>query len=819
MRKIAKRILSTILAALMVIPLAGCKHKTKKKTVSASDPYFNTTQAELVLEGKTGKTIDRSWIDSTVIIDNNVAATYSIVYKLSPEEEAELEQLYMGELTEKNYLRIMEIENKQVENGIAFFDLEGKEISKLTFDSMYSTSVMKTDGKGNLLLLTSHVDDWNPLTNEIPETVWSICKYSPEGELILKTDLDATESYYFDIFPLEDNSCIVVDYESMAKYSADGKRLCIEKLEDGSLVQYGNKVYLNTYEESGDTYKNYLSELDVNTLKADKSKKKEVTSNVFTFLGFSNSGDKCYSCSTNGIEIIDPLSDKRDMFMEWDSVDFNYNCLMNATFQVKSEDEIAFIYMDYREGEETEGPVAVAVHLTRAESNPHAGKTYLDMGAFQVPSREFIDYLVEYNTREDGLARIRLHDYAAEMGGESDEEVAKLSEKVYLDLLNGSGPDILLNFSGFSQFNSEEVLVDLNTYIDGVNGLNRDEYFDNVFRAFEKNGKLFQIPVCVDIEGLIGNKEMIGERTGWTYSEFTQIVETLPEDVSVFEDMEYEQLLKLLLGHSMRDLIDYEKKEVYFDGDEFKQILQITKKYGLAELPDTDVDDDWGVVEADIDNIIWVDENIMPPFNPDEQTSPEERMNEGLLALRSAYVYSLESYSDLTATCKGNGIFVGVPSPDGSGVSAQPMLTCAISASSVNKEEAWDFIRHLFDEDAQYKYTASWFSIALNRKAFDRINDDAVAENVKLGKEIEEFRKGHENDDNYIDWWTFDPITQEDRDGFQALVENISSISTADQAVMNIILEEAAAYFADQQSIETVCNNIQNRTANIVRER
>lgn len=809
MSRVAQRILSTILVASMMIPLAGCKHKKAKKTVDASDPYFDTSEAELVLEGDPGKTMDRFWINSATIMGNTVAADYTITYKMTPEIEAEIEQLYSEELTEENYERMNEITKEYTENGIAFFDLAGKQISKIKLDVTDYINIVKTDGKGNLLLLMDHVNEGDPLTFEDPSFEWSICKYSPEGELIMKTILQPPESAFNEMIPLSDDSFIITEYDRMMKIDADGKLLCEEKIENGTVLQYGNQIYLNNWEESGDTTKNYISEIDVNTLKVKASTKKDVSLREYTYLGFSNCDDKCYCCGTNGIEIVDPMADKSEMFMEWDSVDINYDRLMSSVFQVKSEDEIVFVHMEYHEGGEKD-PVAKVIHLTRAESNPHAGKTYIDMGAFQLPSSEFVDYIVEYNTSKDGLARIRLHDYASEMAGVSDENIAKLSEKVYLDLMSGSGPDILLNFSEFSQFNSEEVLVDLNTFIDGSNGLNRDEYFDNVFRAFEKNGKMFQIPVCVDISGLLGNKEMIGERTGWTYSEFTQIVETLPEDVSVFEDMKYEDLLKLLLGHSMKDLIDYEKKEVYFDGDEFKQILQITKKYGLAELPDENLED-WGIAEADSDAIIWVDDGVMPPMGDGGYISPEDRMNEGLLALRSAYVYSLDSYAWMTSTCNGNAIYVGVPSPDGSGVSAVPMMTCAISASSNNKEEAWDFIRHLFDEDAQYKYTTSWFSIALNRKAFNRINDDAMAENAKYAQEIEE---------GYTDApWEFQRITQEDRDGFQALVENISSISSTDQAVMNIILEEAAAYFADQQSLETVCNNIQNRTANIVRER
>ena len=57
------------------------------------------------------------------------------------------------------------------------------------------------------------------------------------------------------------------------------------------------------------------------------------------------------------------------------------------------------------------------------------------------------------------------------------------------------------------------------------------------------------------------------------------------------------------------------------------------------------------------------------------------------------------------------------------------------------------------------------------------------------------------------------------KEGFKKLVESISTITANDMAVLSIIKEEAAAYFSGQQDMDTVCKNIQNRTANIVRER
>ena len=78
-------------------------------------------------------------------------------------------------------------------------------------------------------------------------------------------------------------------------------------------------------------------------------------------------------------------------------------------------------------------------------------------------------------------------------------------------MVSGTGPDILVNFGYFSQFNTDDVLVDLNTLIDDKDSnIKREDYYDNILRAAETNGKLYQIPLTYRISGLLGNADLLG---------------------------------------------------------------------------------------------------------------------------------------------------------------------------------------------------------------------------------------------------------------------------------------------------------------------
>lgn len=826
--------MATVLAVSMLLPLAGCKKgKTagSKKTVSKNDPYFNAEINTIQMNIDTDKKVEDQYFGQFYFVGDKLVSTYSLNYVMPKAVEEELEELYdcYEEPSIEKIERANEIWNEYNDSGIAVFDMQGKQIANIENGDSEEIVSMCADQDNNIVMLVNSweteeddTSDWEEGDFDCPDCpAWgygmslSLVTYSVDGEQLSKKPITANDeesealSNYGveEMILLEEGSFLFISWGDFFKVSPDGKVVNHLSLDDfGSIMQLDGKLYLRTSDYTEETSKSFLQEIDIDSFKLT-GEKKQFTDD-YSMYGTTNCNGKCYSIGTNGINEWNPLKDKRETFMDWDSTDLNYSLLLQGgKFNILSDDELFVTYTEYKEVDEATCNYEVTdyvAHLTRASENPHAGKTYIQLGACGSMSDDFINYIVEYNTDPNNQARLRLHDYSADVSSDTGADMLKeLSDKVYLELLSGSGPDILLNFSSFSQFNTEEVLVDLNQYIDGPTGLNRDEYFDNVFRAFENKGKMFQIPLCVDISGLLGNKELIGERTGWTYSEFNQIVESFPEDVSVFEDMVYEELLDLLLSHAMTNLIDYNKKEVFFDGDEFKQILQITKKYGLDKYPEYDWDIDYG---GSID--------IMPGGG--EYVSPEDRLKEGMLALVQTSVYSLQTYANMTALGGGKTIYVGVPSPDGTGMSAQPMMTMAISASSQNKDAAWDFIRYFYMEESQYKYTTAMLSVPLNRKAFDRINDDAIEENKR---EYEEYKKWSQEFPDENEWWTIKLISEEDKKGFQTLMENISTVTNMDMAVLDIIHEEAAAYFNDKQSLDAVCNNIQNRTSNIVRER
>ncbi|MBR6255528.1 MAG: extracellular solute-binding protein [Clostridiales bacterium] len=791
-----KRILAGLLVICMSFSVCSCKKKKKEeqRLVLETDPYYQAKVTELKFEPEKGKNYQYFRMNDPKIIGNSVVSPYEILNEYPKELKDILQSIYSNiDYIEYDLVRVMNMVQQSYDRGLLIYDFDGQELSRIELPFNSEVVTIAEGRNGEILCLVEHVD-FNTL-----KRTREILIYSMEGIQTGSVKLPEDMDVWIQTFMVtSEGSYIFSGYGFIEIISDKGERIGTIEDEgiDGIIVEAGGDYYsmMYTYPEGEGTGEAGYEKLDIKEVKLTGENRKIASLTTDVVPG----GDgKTYTLDGNGIRRVDLASGQVEDFLNWNDSDVNYTSYASDSIRVISEDNVAFLRTDYETDKITGDWVTRTkiVSLKKADKNPHVGKKYIDMGTIGNPPEDLLDYVVNYNTTEGNTARIRVVDYSSEVSQDIPymKQQTMLAAKVYEDMTAGKGPDILVNFSCFSQFNSGEVLVDLNPYVDGENGLKREEYFDNVLSAFENRDKLFQIPVCFDIRGLLGNEKMVGKRPGWTYSEFNQIADTFPSDVEVFPEMEYNDLLEKLLSDAMLSFVDYTKKEVYFDGDEFRQLLSIVKEYGGLSSE-----------ESDPSNSV-----------PGSALTPVGKMNSSKLALLPMEVYNLYQYAENRSILSGNTIYVGVPSPDGTGVSAQPVLTLAISSFSTSKEESWAFIRRLFDEDSQYTYTSSLGSIPLHRKAFDRINDDSLADNRML---VEQFETDSNNNGNPMPD-SLVRITDSDATGFKALVENASTIVTSDPEIFSIIEEEAAFYFSDAKSVDEVCRIIQQRTSEAVSKR
>ena len=799
-RKAGSRFMSGVLsiACLMTaVSAEGCKKKPKDDevslgytdadVVSESYPYFTIEQIDLQIPLDNGKELGSAYYEEFRFLGDQVMMSYEIAYKTSPAEEAEMQRRYEnGE--QEAYWEWYE-ENHMY--GQAIFDLEGNLISKTeSFDEEDGQIVKVVENEKGERYAIAYQDD-----------ACFLKKMKDDGSLESGVQLSVGVPYDGDALLLPNGNLLVSSWDGLYLLGTDGQVIASGQNDEfqGCLFLQDGKCYGGCFhvdQKDFEKSSEYVQEIDQQTCEftGEKISCPRVNS-------ISKGANGNYRLNDNGIVKVDLLDkSKNQNFFSWNYTDFNHNSIQWNETRIESDESIYFLSCPEEIiGDGINGAVKIIqypklVHAVRAEKNPHAGKKIIRVGTYQC---SILDFVIEYNLDPDSKCRIELHDYTTdqlEMDADTDlKKSATLSDKVYLDMISGNGPDILVGFSRFSQFSSDEVMVDLNPFIDATDdtGLDRGAYFDNIFRAGEIGGKLYHLPVLYALSGLVGNRDLVGDKTSWTYQEFLDMADTLPEDVTVLKETPYNELLSYLYSTESESFVDYGKKEVHFDSEGFRQLLEVAKRYGTAKSYSE----------------LWMEQG---EGTPDEGTM----FREDMLAFMYVYCGSLSSYAYQVHELDGKAVFCGWPNSKGGSMSAELQITMGISKFSKNQKEAWEILRFMISEEEQISMSdgenKSWMPVS--RAALEQQNHtvrQANAESLENG--------GSEADYPY--GMSTVLITDEVEKQMIKTIENVHCIVSTDPSVLNIVIEEAPGYFTGQRSIDDVCANIQNRTKTIVQER
>ena len=182
--------------------------------------------------------------------------------------------------------------------------------------------------------------------------------------------------------------------------------------------------------------------------------------------------------------------------------------------------------------------------------------------------------------------------------------------------------------------------------------------------------------------------------------------------------------------------------------------------------------------------------------------------------------------------------YVGFPSTGGAGSSFTPQQSMGISASSEAKEGAWTFVRGQLLSGGNV--TGHWVDSGLpSHYAGFSINRETFEEQIRMGSEYywtdpyngEVFTDGNGDPVEFSECgiavgrpgdivlmaYLFAP-TEAQMDRFWRLYESTEQITGRNDALLDIICEQAQPYFAGDKSLEETAKLIQNRAQLYVNE-
>ena len=433
--------------------------------------------------------------------------------------------------------------------------------------------------------------------------------------------------------------------------------------------------------------------------------------------------------------------------------------------------------------------------LTKADKNPHAGKQIielalpLDTGLTEYLARS----IYAFNDTDDEYV-IRLWDnYKSGFNvGRSLGNINIDDEKMYQmiqDLKGDEAPDLAIGIQN-NYAMRDDVFMDLSDFLEPEVA---EKQYANIIEAGRIDGKLYFLPVTLEIEGLVTNKDLIGtDSVGITFKDFDKLIE---EDMYGFSPYDYpysnynNKLSFFLSCIDTKGAIDGQTIE--FGTEQFRAAAE----YARVNFT---YDDAKSVPETD----------YVTEFN----------RNRG-----ECYYAKIDDFLDFVHACyrqDGHYVIIGTPSVDASGPRFIALETISVSATTDVTDGCKKFINFLFAGSAFLSDDCEFWQIVTNKEIMRKnVETLLFRNNESQDLLIKSKDSGAVRDTAGTEKADGSKYATEDMS--KSFLNSLSSISTyyyEDKKIVQFVSEELAPYYAGDRSLDDVILYLNDRTAKYVRE-
>ena len=511
-------------------------------------------------------------------------------------------------------------------------------------------------------------------------------------------------------------------------------------------------------------------------------------------------------------------TDTKDKVIDWIECDINSNNL--NSYSILPDGRVIAFENSYDDGMEKNTMQLIV--MTRVDAASVVNKTVLTFACMYL-DWNMRDAIVKFN-RASNTHRIVVRDYSEY---NTDDDYTAGIQKLNTEMLSGKLPD-MIDINTYSmpieQYAAKGFLTDLYELIDADADLSREDFVQPVLKALESaDGKLYQLPQTFAVDTAIALDKVVGEYDTWNLAAVKDAMTKLQDGATVFDVYcTKSDILSTCISRNIDAFVDWENGAAHFDSDEFKALLEFANSF-----PDTY---DW--------------ENA----DEEDQDSAQNRMNAGKQLMSSFYVSSLEDILYQLTGYNGKVKFVGYPSEDGTSNHAfQIDGAIAISSTCADKTAAWNFMKQFLNEEYQSSYNI--WSFPINQAAFDAKLKEMMTEEYQTDDNGNVMKDDNGNPiripkvtyytdgngtmtgystgnggvavmqasaDGSVEMGENGEVnvyamTQEQADEILGLINATTAVYGYDESILNIISDEAAAYFAGEKSLDDTANMIQSR--------
>lgn len=356
--------------------------------------------------------------------------------------------------------------------------------------------------------------------------------------------------------------------------------------------------------------------------------------------------------------------------------------------------------------------------------------------------------------------------------------------RLNLEITSGSNPDIIECVGlPMESYIEKGVFANLYDFIDSDPDMSREDFLQNIFKAYEVDGGLYENITSFYLQTIMGKSSIAGEMQGRTADDFIGLAEKYPD--KKFVDMQWskDRIFGFFMGNGWESFVDGETGKCDFNNEKFIRILEFCNTF-----PDK------------------ADDVYMTAPNWRQNEADDLRSGKTLFA---AWALTIDDFYSLRKqeyyTFGEPAAIVGYPYADGNGA-----MICSASAdfaifeNSPVKEGAWEFLRYFYSDEYQREVVRG-YRLPVKKSAIEFAAEDA--------------EKGFylSYADEYTDEYGIN--TDEDNQRIIGLINGAACrADNSENFVYNIIQEEAAMYFAGQRPVGETAEIIQNRVQNYLDE-
>lgn len=430
-------------------------------------------------------------------------------------------------------------------------------------------------------------------------------------------------------------------------------------------------------------------------------------------------------------------------------------------------------------GEEIESK---AILLVKTEASAVTDdKEVITMGLFEENS-ELAMAVADFNKSQTGY-KIEIINYAE--NSDLDTAITRFSN----ELISGNAPDIIdLYHLNAQALASKGALEELTPYLENDGTVKREELFESVLDAYSIDGGLYTIPNSFVVYGVVGSSEYLSDRGSgysWTVEDVTKLINNNP-DMEIFGYNSKSYILRELVRNNLNKFVNWQSGECDFEGTEFLSALKLANCFYEKF------------------------EGVSGEYNPYDIVAEGKTMAE-ITPINS--VLELQFWK----TFMGDDFVVkGFPTEEGSGIRIIGENLLGINAASNNKEKAWEFISSLLTKEYYENRDVEGFPTLI--PAYEALNEKYSTPEYttdESGNQLEIPKDYMGMGDITVECYA---ASTDDVAKMTDIINNCDRIDANDDKLLNIIIEEAEAYFAGQKTAEDVAKIVQSRVTMYVNE-